>query len=262
MLQVIGGVGGVCLSVFGFQNPYFQAHMVQPLMAEFQGLPMGQMPMTFCAALMTLTDGTQVQMNSGACISVNFTAKQRAVRLESGEAIFKVARDPHRPFVVETGPIAIEDVGTEFDVYRKELSTRVAVIEGAVQIPSRGANPQPLTALQQMDVPDDTAQARVRKSITRSDFERMTAWVHGDIQLEHQTLREAIDEFARYQHIQPEFPDPRIAELRFDGVFHTTDVDKFLALLERNCIHIDYDKAAQRITFTSETGERHGTACR
>ena len=163
--------------------------------------------------------------------------------------------------MVETGPISIADVGTEFDVYRREFGTRVAVIEGAVQIPSRGTNPQPLTALQQMDVPDDTAQARVRRSITRTDFDRMTAWVHGYIELENETLQEAIDEFARYQHIHPEFRDQRSAEVRFSGRYNVTELDNFLAVLKFKCIHSDYDKVAQRITFTSETGKRSGIAC-
>jgi transmembrane sensor len=187
------------------------------------------------------------------------------IRLESGEAIFQVAGDPSRPFVVETGPVSIEALGTKFDVYRKELSTRVAVSEGAVQVSSRGTtsltNTKPLTILQQIDVPDDTAQPRVRRYITSHDFERMTAWVHGDIQLEGETLKETLGEFARYQHIQVDFRDPGIAEVRFGGVFHTTDVDTLLKLLKLKCIHSEYDKAAQRITLTSETGKRAGTGC-
>lgn len=265
---MIGGGGFLSLiSVLSFHNPlpYFQAHVAQPLLAEFRAPPGGQMAMTFCAALgdrqpVALTDGTRVELDSGACISVEFAAKQRTVRLESGEALFQVARDPRRPFVVETGPISIQDVGTEFDVFRRKFDTRVAVIEGAVQIPSWGTNPQPLTALQQIDVPDDAAQARVRKSITRSDFDRMTAWVHGDIVLEKQTLQEAIDEFARYQPIQAEFRDPRIAEQRYTGTFHTTNVNAFLAYLKGKCIYSDHKNATQ-ITFTRETDKRSGTAC-
>lgn len=220
----------------------------------------------FCAALgerepISLPDGTRLELNSGTCIFAETTANRRAVRLESGEALFQVARDPRRPFVVETGPISIEDVGTEFDVYRREFSTRVAVVEGAVQIPSRGTNPRLLTALQQMDVPDDTEQAGVRRTITRGDFDRMTAWVHGDVVLDHQTLKEAIDEFARYQCFQTEFADPRIAEMRISGVFHVTDVESFLDLLKLKCIHSQYDKVTQRITFTREAGKRPRDVC-
>jgi transmembrane sensor len=220
----------------------------------------------FCAALgdrkpVPLTDGTRIELNSGACISTEIEAKSRIVRLESGEAIFRVARDPSRPFVVETGPISIEDVGTEFDVYRRESSTRVVVIEGAVQIASRGTNPQPLTALQQINVPDDTAQARVRRTIARDDFDRMTAWVHGDVEIENWTLKETMDEFARYQHFQTEFADPRIAEVRIGGRFHVTDLEGLLDLLKHGCIHSQYDKVAQRITFTTEAGKRPGDVC-
>jgi transmembrane sensor len=163
--------------------------------------------------------------------------------------------------MVQTGPISILDIGTEFDVFRTELSTRVTVIEGAVQIPSSGMNPLPLTALQQMDIPDDTAQARVRRLITQSDFDRITAWIHGNIELENQPLKQAMDEFARYQHIQSVFADPRVAEVRVGGTYHVTDVESFLGLLKFKCIRSHYDKASKRITFNSEAGKRPGDVC-
>ncbi len=163
------------------------------------------------------------------------------MKLETGEVIFQVAHDPRRPFVVETGPISIEDLGTKFDVSRTEFSTRVAVIEGAVQIPVRGTNSPPLTALQQMNVPDDPGEARVRKHITRRDVERMTAWVHGDIVVDNLPLKEVVNEFARYQRIQFEFADARIAEKRISGEFNGTDVGSFLSLLKLRCVHSQYD---------------------
>lgn len=242
-------------------GPFLHKHVVLPLLAVSRGAPVRQTPATWCAGFsdhksVSLTDGSQLELKLGACLSAEITAERRTVKLKSGEVIFQVAHDPRHPFVVETGPISIEDIGTTFDVSRTELSTRVAVIEGAVQIPLRGTNPPPLTALQQMDVPDDPGRARVRKPITRSELDRMTAWVHGDIVFDNQPLKEVVDELARQQHIQFEFADPRIAEMRISGAFHVTDVESFLSLLKLKCIHSRYDKAAQRVTFTSGGGKR------
>ena len=233
-------------------DPFLHEHVVLPLLAEFRGAPVRRPPARRCAQgereSIPLTDGSQLELNSGACVSTEIAAERRTVKLESGEVIFQVAHDPRRPFVVEAGPISIEVIGTAFDVARTQFSTRVAVIEGAVQIPSRGTNPPPLTALQLMDVPDDPGQARVRKPITPSDLERMTAWAH-DIEFHNQPLKEVMDEFARRQHIQVEFAEPRIGEVRISGEFHVTDVEGFLSLLKLRCIQSRYDKAAQRITL-------------
>jgi len=223
--------------------------------AEFRDALVRQPPARWCARggreSVSLTDGSQLELNSGACVSTEIAAQKRTVKLESGEAIFQVAHNPRLPFVVEAGPISIVDIGTKFDVSRTGFSTRVAVIEGAVQIPSRGTNPPPLTALQLMDVPDDPGQARVRKHITPSDLERMTAWARGDVVFDNQPLREVIDEFARRQNIQVEFAEPGIGEVRISGEFHATDVESFLRLLKLKCIQSRYDKAAQRITLAS-----------
>ena len=206
-----------------------------------------------------------MELNADACIIVEFSETKRLVRLEAGEAIFQVASNPRRPFVVETGPIAIKALGTQFDVYRKKLSTRVAVIEGAVQVSALDSksrpNIKPLTDLQQLDVPDDTAQQRQRKSITPNDVRRITAWTHGDIELEGLTLKEVFEEFKRYQHIDVDFRDPSIEARRFGGSLHIGDMDSFLGLLKLNCIDSTYDRAAQRITLTPRPGKRAGTAC-
>jgi transmembrane sensor len=239
-------------------DPFLHEHVVLPLLAEFRGAPVSQPPARWCARdeheSIPLPDGSRLELNSGACVSTEIAAERRTVKLESGEVIFQVAHDPRRPFVVEAGPISIEDVGTAFVVYRTGLSTRVAVIEGAVQIPSRGTNQPPLTALQLMDVPDDPGQASVRKLITPGDLERMTAWAH-DIEFHNQPLKEVMDEFARRQHIQVEFAEPRIGEVRISGGFNVTDVESFLRLLKHRCIQSRYDKAAQRITLARGADE-------
>lgn len=251
--QVVAGVLLCCL--------YAHKLRILPLTAQ-SSEPLPSPPAPICEAMghhesISLPDGSsQLELNSGACITMEFHGTTRIVRLLSGEAIFQVIPDPRRPFRVETGPISIVDIGTKFDVYRTELSTRVSVSEGAVQIPSGDANVQPLRALQQVDIPDDTVQHRVRRPITLGDFDRMTAWVHGDIELEQQTLREAMTEFARYQPIHFDFADPAIAEVKVSGVFPVTGVESFLRTLKPTCIHGDYDKVTQQIKFTSTAGKQ------
>jgi transmembrane sensor len=245
------------------------ASRVPPVPTHLRAPSSAQTPQSICVPvgdhkLIELEDSSRIDLNSGACLVTEFSAQKRLITLVSGEAIFQVAHDPSRPFVVATGPIQITALGTRFDAFRKGLSTRVAVIEGAVRISSRDTawrgSAKPLTVLQEIDVPDDIAQPAVRKQITSRDFERITAWTRGNIELDHQTLREALDEFSRYRYFQFEIRDPNIGELRFSGVFHTTNVGSFLKTLPK-CIHIESDKDRQQLTLSSETGKRAGTAC-
>ena len=57
----------------------------------------------------------------------------RLVRLE-GEAYFIVRHDPKRAFTVETGALNTVDVGTEFNISRREPQTTVTVRRGVVEV--------------------------------------------------------------------------------------------------------------------------------
>ena len=247
--------------------------LILPLLGHLSGPPAGtHTPQPVCAPFgeykqIELREHSRIDLNSGACVTVELSARERLIKLDSGEAVFQVAADPRRPFVVETGPLAITVLGTQFDVLRREFSTRVAVAEGSVQTSSRDAadrsNGKPLIMLQQMDVPDDITKPRTRRDITSTDFERITAWVHGYLDFEAQTpLKDVLDEFSRYQHFQVRYEDPSIADLRFGGRFHTHDLHKFLDTLKGRCIRSDYVEKTQQLTLSNVPGKRAGTACR
>lgn len=269
-LLAVGLIGAFILTLACF-GPRLM-HRIPPLLVQLRAaLPTTQAPEALCAPFgehrsVRLEDNTSVTLNSGTCIVAELSKRVRFIHLESGEAIFRVARDPRRPFVVETGPLAIQVLGTEFDVYRTAATTLVSVIEGSVQVSSRSQtstiNTKPLTVLEQMDIPDNPLQSRVRRTITASDYTRLTAWVHGDIQLQEQTLKQVFTEAKRYQHIQVDFQDPAIADIRFSGLLHTNELDGLLLLLKFKCIHSDYVPAQQRITLTYEPGKHAGMTCR
>lgn len=64
-----------------------------------------------------LADGTQVWLNAESRLKYpsRFTGEQRVVELE-GEGYFKVTPDSQRPFIVKSGNITTEVLGTEFNV--------------------------------------------------------------------------------------------------------------------------------------------------
>lgn len=85
-----------------------------------------------------LPDGSEITLNKYCNLSYadNFT-ENRSIRLQQGEAFFKVAADKQHPFVIEAGGISVMVVGTSFNVKHLNDTTEVIVETGIVKV-SRG----------------------------------------------------------------------------------------------------------------------------
>lgn len=106
------------------------------------GVPMApEMPQHTSAAAervgnnVTLSDGSVVTLAQGAEITVSITGDSRRITLLSGEALFHVAKDPRRPFVVRSGNVYAQATGTVYSVRRVgRAGGRVDVREGHVLV--------------------------------------------------------------------------------------------------------------------------------
>jgi transmembrane sensor len=81
-----------------------------------------------------LADGSVIELNSRSVVRVHYTENERDVDLLEGQALFRVAHDPTRPFVVSANGTRVRAVGTQFDVYKKSTGTVVTVVEGRVAV--------------------------------------------------------------------------------------------------------------------------------
>lgn len=81
-----------------------------------------------------LPDGSTVELNSRSRLRVRFTEAERTVELLEGQALFNVAKNPARPFIVRSDETRVRAVGTQFDVYKKRGGTIVTVVEGRVAV--------------------------------------------------------------------------------------------------------------------------------
>jgi transmembrane sensor len=89
----------------------------------------------------TLRDGSTVELNAKTLITVAFTPTQRSIELVDGQALFHVAKNAQRPFVVRAGDREILAIGTAFDVRRDASSVRVTLVEGRVAVSREPADP-------------------------------------------------------------------------------------------------------------------------
>lgn len=213
-------------------------------------------------AFVPLRDGSNITLNTASKIRVDLTPQERLIDLQQGEAFFKVAKDPTRPFVVRVGNKRIVAVGTQFSVRRDSDDIRVVVIEGTVRLESAnselsgsngsgpkfesssgdGAGVTPSDGSAGAVMPESTrlpAGTIARASnedvlVERGSIlqaEDLLSWRQGYLRFHDTTLAEAIAEFNRYNTHSIAIDDPTIAAIRISGTFRPTNYQAFMRLL-------------------------------
>ena len=177
---------------------------------------------------LALEDGSVVELNTQSSLRTRFTESDRSVDLLRGEAIFRVAKNPHRPFRVFSGSTEIMAVGTAFNVYARDAGTVVTVIEGRVRVTSKddtGAGTAPLHDLELSR--GEQAVIMPRRPIVRvalADPNKATAWTQRRLIFEDMPLSAVTAEFARYYNARTiRIADPGIADLHITGIFDASD---------------------------------------
>lgn len=181
-----------------------------------------------------LADGSTVELNQGAVVTTAFTPGERRVTLVRGEALFTVAKNPARPFIVRAGGVAVRAVGTAFNVRIRETLVELTVTEGVVAVAQGGGHA--LERAAPRIAAGDGAVIRsgaVAPTVLNPDLLRQrTAWQDGVIELDGETLPQAVEEFNRYRDHPIIVGDPRLANLRVGGRFEVDEADKFITALE------------------------------
>lgn len=180
-----------------------------------------------------LDDGSTIHLNSASEIKVRFDAHRRQVDLIRGQAVFQVARDSSRPFVVSAGDVSIEALGTEFDVYRKPQGAVVSVMEGRVAVWSAKSQSGPPAA--QLDAGQQVHMTRAAAVVSKKpdDVRKTVAWLQRQIMFDHDPLATAVDEFNRYNDVRIQLEGDQLGALQVSGIFSAYDSESFIRFLER-----------------------------
>jgi transmembrane sensor len=194
-----------------------------------------------------LNDGSTVILNADTRARFRFGKRQRDIELLKGRALFKVAHDKARPFVVQTGIATVRAVGTQFDVYAKSAATTVTVIEGSVAVADgaqRGSAALEGLAQHTSGVVLVTAGQQLTLSVPVSvqtdaralqpmaaDTSAVTAWTRGKLVFNETPLADVIDEFNRYSTRRLIVEDPRLRSFHVSGEFPSSDPARVVELL-------------------------------
>lgn len=214
-----------------------------------------------------LADGSVVHLDARSAVRVELLEHERRVELLTGQAVFSVAKDQRRPFVVSSNNTRVRAVGTEFNVHKMRSRMTVTVLEGKVAVvpnaaqlsagdaqdrsgrsPSVGAvssEPDSRTASGSGPIYVSAGQAL---TISMSDSEEvsgdraidvaLTAVDEKTLMKSEQTLTfdnvailDVIDEFNRYNPRQIAITGDALQSVRITGVFSATKPESLLRFL-------------------------------
>ena len=175
--------------------------------------------------VVALKDGSVVTLNTASEILVNYSDELRSVELVRGEALFDVAKNKARPFVVGAGDTSVRVVGTSFTVRHFDAApVQVLVREGIVEVfkPTAGVKPIRISANTLAVALPDNADIAARP-VPSAQLHRAMAWQEGQIAFEGETLAQAAAEFSRYSDTRIVIDDPVLAREEIAGLFKATD---------------------------------------
>ncbi|MEH0164794.1 FecR domain-containing protein [Paucibacter sp. JuS9] len=194
--------------------------------------------------LLLLEDGTRLSLNTDTQVRVEIDSARRSVRVEWGEAIFEVAKDPYRPFVVRVADSEVRAIGTVFAVRLPGRSTdhrdepvAVTLIEGQISVRSAvgdagqgvaSAQPVTMQAGDRMLLVGTQGRPGVpaMEHLDRPHLDRLVAWKRGEIVFDNIPLPEAVAEMNRYTRTPMVLIGDATA-LRVSGLYQTSDSPAF-----------------------------------
>lgn len=180
-----------------------------------------------------LADGTKVHLNSQSrlCFLAWFKGKERRVEL-SGEAYFEVAHDKNKPFIVETPKLAIQVLGTQFNLksYADEKKIVTTLVNGQVKLHMRHkiGNSIVLSPGQQAVLENNDV------SVFDVDTHQFTAWKDGVFVFKDESLQDIFKRLSRWYKFEVSFANDSLKKLPFTGsVQHQDNINLILNLLEQ-----------------------------
>lgn len=164
-----------------------------------------------------LADGTRIDLNAGTRLTVALSRDARRVSLAEGQAVFSVAHDARRPFMIAAGDRTVWDVGTQFDVRRRDGRLSVTVAEGAVEVrPAEGASGKAyrLHPGQRLDHLEGAPATRV----AAAEAQDVLGWRSGRLVYREQPLSEVVADLNQQFDTPIRIEDQSLAALPISGV--------------------------------------------
>lgn len=177
-----------------------------------------------------LEDGTVVYAGPRTKLRFHFDNQTRSVTLVRGEALFEVAKEPGRPFIVTTDVGTVQAVGTEFATSDLGDTVVVTVAEGKVVVTPttiRDDGMQPITPVvagQQV-----VLSAGGTSTPVAVDTDRELKWIRDWYEYDGERVGDIIEQLNLRHDVQVIVDDPQVARLRMNSLtFKPSQLEDFI----------------------------------
>ena len=190
-------------------------------------VPFGQM------SQLMLSDGTKIWLNSGTTLRYpeRFAEKQRSVSVV-GEAYFQVAKNPDKPFTVNSDDLKIEVLGTSFNLsaYKEDKSASVTLVEGKVAIQDNEGKTIACLHPGQMATKNKSENTLKIREVQTNFY---MAWTEGKIFFDDERLDQIAFKLERWFNVEISFADEQLKSNRFTGtILKNKPIDQIMQALE------------------------------
>ena len=214
----------VCFSAFKIYDNNFAVQYSKTFQTDKTNLANQQLP-----------DGSSIFIDAKTNLNIEFYKGKREVTLNDGRVMFEVAKDDNRVFIIKSGDINIEVVGTKFEVIHKKDITTINVEEGIVKT---------YFSSYFFDKQNEKLLTK-ENSITYSNFqgninnqekinpEKIALWRENLISLNKVSLKDAFDEFSKYNDISTSFSSKEVENYLITAEFSSTQFEIFLKTISK-----------------------------
>jgi len=203
-----------------------------------------------------LPDGSRVTLNANSSLHYPTDWEKnssRQVWLE-GEAFFTVTKQKNvndtssfAKFTVHTDDLAVEVLGTAFNVNTRREATQVVLEHGKVKvIPEADATTAMIMQPGEVIEYRSNDQSVLYKAI---DIPVFTSWKEGELVFQDQTLREIADRLEDTYGYQITFEDSIISQKKFTVSIPAEDVELLFPMLARS-FSLHLEKNEDQITYS------------
>lgn len=240
-------VGGLLLGPKPGNTPAEPAASVRPAAVAFRNFTKKITPQR-------LPDGSTVWLHPGA--SLAFARSADGARREvtfSGEAFFDVFRDPAHPFVIRSGRMTTQVLGTSFNVKADSAAARyeVAVLTGRVAVRTPAADGRLATVLltPKQRAVFDLVTNRLTKAPVPNRPGDQAAWQPASLAFDDATLDDVARRLEETFDVRIRLANPALGNCRLKVDFTEQQLPQILDMLGK-LLGTDYAWEAGTVTLT------------
>lgn len=177
-------------------------------------------------------DGTRIELNTDTAIRVSYSANERKIWLDKGEAYFQVVHDATRPLTVYAGDRRVTDIGTKFVVRQDTAQLAVAVVEGRVGFDAVAQHDARPLLLSKNDEAVLTSTGISVKQKSDRQLTNELSWRRGVIVFDGTPLEEAARQINRYNAQKIVIADERLGLVPVTGTLSVNDPQQFIRMTQ------------------------------